>query len=230
MKLLLLLAGLLCSGSAWSARTVFQAQCEDRIGATAVTLSSSGASYSIDNSLSYKALGRLKDNLRSGSYVLGLTRTESRIAVGVEGGMLSDPQSGYECIAPQISVSLTYVPIIIYVGSEFSPGTCAYQEILAHEMRHLKTYLDQLPKVETVVGAALRMRFPPKPIYAPAGQAKALLDQEMDGRWMPYIKNEMGKVERLQAAIDSPQEYSRLSKVCKGEVQLLIGPLKRNKR
>jgi hypothetical protein len=34
----------------------------------------------------------------------------------------------------------------------------------------------------------------------------------------------------LQAAIDSSQEYARLSKVCKGEVQLLIGPPKRNRR
>ena len=97
-------------------------------------------------------------------------------------------------------------------------------------MRHLKAYLDHLPKVETLVRAALKKRFSAKPIYAPAGQAKALLEQEMDGGWMPYIKYEMGKVEQLQAVIDSPQEYARLSKVCKGEVQLLIGPPKRNRR
>jgi hypothetical protein len=229
MKLPLLLAGLLCSGSAWSARTPFQARCED-LGPTAVVMTAGGSGYSIDNSLSYKALGRLKEHTPGGSYVLGLTRTESRISVAVDGGMLTDPQTGHECIAPKISVSLTYVPIVIYVGSEFRPETCAYQEILAHEMRHLKTYLDQLPKVEAVVGAALKQRFPAKPIYAPAGQAKALLDREMDRRWMPYIKNEMTRVERLQAAIDTPQEYARLSKVCKGEVQLLIGPPKRTTR
>jgi hypothetical protein len=226
----LLLAGLLGSSSAWSARTPFQAQCEDRLGATAVALTAGGAGYSIDNSLSYKALGRLKEHTQAGSYVLGLTKTESRITVAVDGGMLTDPKTGHECIAPKIAVSLTYVPIVIYVGSEFRPETCAYQEILAHEMRHLKAYLDQLPKVEAVVGAALKKRFPAKPIYAPAGRAKALLDQEMDRQWMPYIKNEMIKVERLQAAIDSPQEYARLSKVCKGEVQSLIRPLKRNTR
>jgi hypothetical protein len=229
MKLLLLLAGLLCSGSAWSAGTPFQAQCE-RLGPTAVVLAAGGTGYSIDNSLSHQALARLKQRTPAGSYVLGLTKTESRIALAVDGGLLSDPHSGRECIAPTISVSLTYVPVVIYVGSEFGPETCAYQEILAHEMRHLKTYLDQLPKVEAVVGAALKKRFPARPIYAPAGQAKALLDQEMDGRWIPYIKNEMMKVERLQAAIDSPREYARLSKVCKGEVQLLIGPPKRNQR
>jgi hypothetical protein len=225
----LLLGGLLCCGSAWSARTPFQAQCEDRLGATVVAVTAAGAGYSIDNSLSYRALGRLKEHNQAG-YVLGLTKTESRITMAVDGGMLTDPQSGHECIAPKIAVSLTYVPIVIYVGSEFRPETCAYQEILAHEMRHLKTYLDQLPKVEAVVGAALKKRFPAKPIYAPAGQAKALLDQEMDRQWMPYIKNEMIKVERLQAAIDSPKEYARLSKVCQGEVQSLIRPRKPDPR
>jgi hypothetical protein len=230
MKPLWLLAGLLCSGCALGAGTPFQAQCDARLGSARVTLATGDAGFRIDNSLSYKALGRLKDNRPpAGSYVLGLTKTESRITIAVDGGMLTDPLTGQECIAPQISVSMTYVPVVIYVGSEFRPETCAYQEILAHEMRHLKTYLDQLPKVEAVVGAALKKRFQAKSIYAPAGKAKALLDQEMDGQWMPYIKNEMIKVERLQAAIDSPQEYARLSKVCKGEVQLLIGPPKRSK-
>jgi hypothetical protein len=230
-RLLCLLAGLLCSGSAWSARTAFQARCEDTLGPARVALSAHGMGYRIDNSFSYKALAGLKDaSPPAGSYVLGLTKTESRIALAVDGGMLTDPQSGQECIAPKIAVELSYIPVVIYVGREFRPETCAYQEILAHEMRHLKAYLDQLPKVEAVVGAALKQRFQAKPIYAPAGQAKALLDHEMNAQWLPYIKNEMMKVERLQGAIDSPQEYARLSKVCKGEVQLLIGPPKRNKR
>jgi hypothetical protein len=83
----------------------------------------------------------------------------------------------FECIAPQIAVSLFYSPIVLYVGSEFSPGSWAYQEILAHEMRHLKTYLDHLPKVESVLRPALAI----------------------DSGPLPYIKNEMGRVELLQA-------------------------------
>jgi hypothetical protein len=46
---------------------------------------------------------------------------------------------------------------------------------------------------------------------------------------MPFIKNEMVKVERLQAAIDTPQEYARLGKVCAGEVQSLIRPAKQKR-
>ena len=62
--------------------------------------------------------------------------------------MLQDPVSGYECVAPQIGVTITYVPVVIYIGREFPPGTCAYDEILKHELRHLKTYMDYLPRVE----------------------------------------------------------------------------------
>jgi len=171
----------------------------------------------------------MKGRARAGQYVLGLTRTESRVSINVGGRLLSDPASGYECIAPHIEVRLTYPPIVVYVSREFRPGSCAYEEVLAHEMRHLNTYLDYLPKVEARVRAALAQRFEGKPLYARIGQAQALLQREVDRGWMPYIKNEMAKVEALQAAIDSPQEYARLGKVCGGEVQLLLRPPRRSK-
>jgi hypothetical protein len=230
MKALLFASILLCCHGAWGARTAFQVRCEDTIRKTVSVLTARQDGYSVNNSLSYRTLSRMKGVEQADSFVLGLTRTESRMAIGLDGPILSDPASGYECVAPQIRVSLYYIPIIIYVGSEFAPGTCAYQEVLAHEMRHLKAYLEHLPKVEGVVKAALVKRFGDRPLYAPAGQARQLLEQEIDSGWMPYIRNEMARVEQLHAAIDTPQEYARLSKVCKGEVESLIGPAQRTRR
>lgn len=218
---------LTCANCCWAARTPFQARCEDSIGKAISVLTSAQNGYTINNTVSFHGLTAMKPGGGRNAYVLGLTRTESRMAIKLHGAMLSDPASGYECVAPNITVSLFYSPIVVYVGREFSPGSCAYQEILAHEMRHLKTYLDHLPKVEVTVRAALSRRFDNKPLYAPAGRARALLQQELDTGWMTYIKNEMAKVEILQAAIDTPQEYARLSKVCAGEVQSLIRPAKR---
>jgi hypothetical protein len=231
MKLPLLLAGLLWATSACgAARTPFQARCEAALGATVASLSASDGGYTVNHTQSYKALTSMKGREAGHGYVLGLTRTESRVQLGVNAQILADPASGQECLAPKLDISLSYVPIVIYVGSEFPAGSCSYQQILAHEMRHLKAYLDHLPKVESLVRAALKKRFTAKLIYAPAGQGKALLEREMEVEWLPFIKNEMEKVEQLQAAIDSPQEYARLSKVCQGEVQLLIGPPKRIRR
>ncbi len=228
MKWLLLLA-ILCMGSAAQARTAFQARCEDTIGHSVSVLSSSGNGYRIDNSHSFHGLSAMKGDRSPGSYVLGLTRTESRVAVGVQGRMLTDPVSGYECVAPRLEVKLSYLPIVVYIGREFAPGTCSYREILAHEMRHLDTYLKFMPQAEKTVGAALARRFQGKPLYAPAGQARAMLQRELDTGWLPFIKNEMVKVERMQAAIDTPQEYARLGKICAGEVQSLIRPAQRKR-
>ena len=217
---LLLLAS--ASASVFAARTAFQARCEDTIGKAVSVMTTRQSGFSIDNTRPFQALTTLKGPAPKNSYVLGLTRTESRVSINVGGPRLTDPKTGYECIAPKISVSLYYIPFIIYVGREFVPGSCAYKEILAHEMRHLNAYLDHLPKVETVVRAAMAARFNDRPLYAPGGQVQALLKREIDNNWMPYIKGEMVKVERIQAAIDTPAEYARLSRVCKGEVQSLI--------
>ena len=208
--------------AAAQARTDLQARCEDTLGSTVSVLSSRQQGYRLDHTRSYHDLTRMKGSARRNAYVLGLTHTESRVSIKVEGKMLSDPASGYECIAPRVEVLLYYLPIVVYVGREFPPGSCAYQEVLAHEMRHLNTYLDYLPKAEARVRAALAQRFQDKPLYARLGQAQALLQRELDTGWMSYIRIEMARVETLLAASDSPQEYARLGKVCAGEVESLI--------
>ena len=212
---------LVVAAAAAQARTPFQARCEDTISKTVSVLSSQQNGYRIDTTRSYRTLSQMKAGAR-GSVVLGLTRTESRVSIGVGGAMLTDKASGYECVAPRIDVDVNYLPIVIYVGSEFPVDSCAYREILAHEMRHLKAYQDHLPQVETKVRAALARRFGNRPLYAPGGQARILLQREIDTQWMPYIKAEMAQVEVVQQRIDSPQEYARLGKVCRGEVQSLI--------
>ena len=213
----------LSSGSALAAsRTPFQIRCEDDISKTVSVLTAQQNGYTIDNTVSYRTLTSMKGGGGPNTYVLGLTKTESQVALGSGGPLLEDPVSGYECIAPQISVKLYYVPVVIYIGKEFPYGTCAYGEILAHEKRHLKTYMDYLPVVERTVRAALTNRFGNKPLYAPGGQAKRLLVSEIDTGWLPYIKGQMEQVEVLQAAIDSPQEYARLGKVCNGQIQRIL--------
>lgn len=224
-----LLCALLCTCVTASARTAFQARCEDTIGKSVSVMSSKQDGYRVENGYSIHGLSAMKGDRARGSYVLGLTRTESRVTIGIQGRMLTDPASGYECVAPRLEVKLHYLPIVVYVGREFAPGTCAYRAILAHELRHRDIYLDFLPRAEKVVGDALARRFEGKPLYAPRGQARALLQREIDSGWMPFIKREMAKVEPLQASIDTPQEYARLGKLCAGEVQSLIRPAKRKK-
>jgi len=230
MKSLLFVLALLGSDSAWAARSLFQVRCEETISRAASTLTTRHSGYTVDNTRSYRSLTAMKGNAPANAYVLGLTRAQSSMEVKSGGPLLRDPLSGYECIAPKVEVQLYYNPITIYVGREFAPGTCAYQEILAHEMRHLKAYLDHLPKVELVARKAFAKRFDNKPLYARAGEGSVALQREIDTGWLPWLKREMVKVEAQQAVIDTQQEYMRLSRVCKGEVQSIIGPATGSRR
>jgi hypothetical protein len=231
-----LLALLLLTGAdEASARTPFEARCEaGQLGLdtdsrpAAVQIASDDNGYRVDNSLSWRTLTRMKPE-PAGGYVLGLTRAESRVAISVEGAIVASPDTAEECLLPQLAVRLSYPTIVMYVGSEFAPGSCAYREILTHEMRHLKAYVDYLPKVESRVRATLGRRFDAHPVYARRGQSLSRVQAELDGRWMPFIKQEMGKAKALQAGIDSSGEYARLSKVCQGEVQSLIGSTRRSR-
>jgi hypothetical protein len=218
-----------------AAEDSFQARCEagqpgPAGGARrpAVSVEAHDSGYRVDNSLSYRALTQMKHPAPEGGFVLGLTRAESRVAISVEGAILDDPGTGQECLRPQIGISLSYLPIVVYIGREFEPGTCAYREILAHEMRHLKAYIDYLPKVESRVRETLTRRFDARPVVAPRGAALASVQQELDGRWMPFIKGEMARAKAPQAGIDSPSEYARLGKLCQGEVQSLIRSTRRS--
>ena len=219
--------------AAWAgpaaARPAFESRCADAAHEAVTTFATRASGWRIDNTLSYRDLTRMKRPGARNGFVLGLTRTESRVAIQADGTLLQSPDGTMECVLPRIAVTLYYQPIVVYVSREFKPGSCAYDAILAHEMRHLKSYLDYLPKVEVRVRGKLAGRFAGKPLYARAGESRRLLQREIDRNWMPYIKAEMGRVERLQATIDSPREYARLSKVCQGEVQSLIGSTRRSR-
>jgi len=210
-----------------AARTPFEQRCIEAAHDATTVITTRENGWRIDNTVSYRQLTQMKRPVVSGGYVLGLTRTESRVAIQVDGSLLASSDGTVECVMPRIAVTLYYLPIVVYVSSEFAPDSCGYREILAHEMRHLKSYLDYLPKVEEQVRTRVGRRFAGKPLYARTGETRTLLQREIDANWMPFIKAEMGRVERLQAAIDSPQEYARLSKVCQGEVQSLIGSTRR---
>lgn len=223
--LLLLVLGLSCN-SAVAARGFFQAMCEDKMKPPAAVVRSQSNGYSIDNTVSFRQLPTKTQNRPpANGHVLGLTVTKYGARIAYRTNIMRNPVSHYECTTAEIEVNMAYEPTVIYIGKEFQPGTCAYGEILAHEMRHLNTYFDQLPKVEAVVRAALERRFSGKAVYGPPGEAEAALKREIDEVWGPYFNAQMKKADQAHDAIDTPQEYARLSRVCKGEVQSFIAPV-----
>src|SRR5438128_2291183 len=69
-----------------------------------VSVEAHDSGYRVDNSLSYRALTRIKRPVPAGGTVLGLTRAESRVAISVEGSILDDPETGQECLLPKVGI------------------------------------------------------------------------------------------------------------------------------
>ncbi len=224
MKLRMACALLLAASGAQAApaRTPFQIRCEDTISKTVSVLSSQQNGYTVNNQLPYRALTARTGSMDNRMQTLGLTVTKGVYRATLGGPILQDPASGYECVAPRVTIQLNYSPVLIYVGNEFAPGTCAYKEILTHEQRHLKAYMDNLARVEKVVKNALDKRFAGQPMYAPSGTAMSALEHEINGTWFPFIQAEFDKGKIEQNKIDSPQEYGRLAQACNGEIAAIV--------
>ncbi|MFS2003657.1 hypothetical protein ACEN9F_08520 [Duganella sp. CT11-25] len=223
MKALLAIACICAAAGAQAAeRTPFQIRCEDTINKTVSVLSSTQNGFTINNQLPYRALTAKAGSIDGRMQTLGLTVTKGIYKASLGGPVLQDPASGYECIAPKVEIKLNYSPVLIYVGNEFVPGSCAYNEILTHEQRHLKAYMDNLARVELAVRDALSKRFEGKPLYAPSGTAMSALEHEINGTWFPFIRDEFEKGKAKQAEIDTPDEYARLGKACNGEISEIL--------
>lgn len=169
----------------------------------------------------YKSLGVLAAALaRPGKQVLGLTRGNAVVKFESHSPTLRDRNGQWECASPQVVVSYGFSPLTIYVASEFLKGSCAWQEIYDHEMRHVIAYRQHIVNIEAALTESLQRRFVNSGIWRGAtGQFNATLQSEMNERWLPYIKREIARVEAAQALIDTPEEYARVAEACQGEIK-----------
>lgn len=219
----LLLVGLLPSHAIAAAPAdSFEQRCEREMQPH-IEVHTHRAGFIVHNTISSRVLISRGHMVHSGQIVMGLTSSSTRAEINIDGPGLADVESGRECVAPRIEVDLSYQPLDVYVAREFHPASCAYREVFAHELQHVKVYADHLPIIEQVVRDELVRRYGGRPLYAARGKALATLELQMDTWLRPLIKSELAKVEAKQLALDSRDETERLSHMCQGQVSSLMG-------
>lgn len=160
---------------------------------------------------------------RPGLQVLGLTRGKAVVRYENKMPALTDLSGRWECSSPQITLHYGFQPLTVFVAREFAAGSCAYQEIHAHEMRHVDTYRKHSAAIEQEIVATLQQRFVAKsPWRGPTGEMQQRLAQEMEQRWIPYISRLLNKAEADQALIDTPEEYEKVAASCQGEIRRIL--------
>lgn len=210
------------SASAAPAASTFEQRCENEM-LPVIAVRAQRLDFKVHNTVSARVLNTRSASASAGQAMLGMTASSTRADIAIDGPGLSDIASGRECIAPRITVELSYQPLDVYVAREFHPASCSYREVYAHEMQHVKIYQDNLPRIERRVRDELISRYGGRPLYAPRDKALAMLSDQIDTWLRPLIQTELAQVEAQQRALDSRAETERLSHLCQGEVASLMG-------
>lgn len=195
-------------------------ECE-QLPKPSVTVKLLEETIALNTQYSVKSLNNIGALLtRSGQQVLGLTRGNAVVRFSAATAIYLDRTGRWECASPQLALSIGFSPMTVYVAREFPEGSCAYKEIYDHELRHVKTYQDHLKTIEKDLSETLNRRFATgSPWRGPAGEARVRIQRELDERWIPYVKREIGRVDAAQALIDTPEEYARVAESCAGEIK-----------
>lgn len=192
----------------------------DRLPPPSVTVKRLQEPFIMNTQTSYEALTSMSSQVRPGSRVLGLTLGRAIVLFEANTHSYKDRTGQWECASPQLTMTYGFKPMTVYVAKEFPAGTCAYNEVYQHELRHVNAYEDHLKNIEQELTETLNRRFATGgPWRGPVGQAQERLQREMEERWIPYVKREISRVEIAQSLIDTPREYARVMNACNGEIK-----------
>jgi hypothetical protein len=181
------------------------------------------SSFDINNTVSSHLLNTRYRYASVSQLALGLTDGTTRSEITFDAPGLMEHGSARECVSPRIYVQLSYSPLHVFVAREFSPYSCSYRVIYAHEMQHVGIYRTEFAALRKMVQEQLVRRYGNQPLYARAGGGLPQLEHDVDGWLRPLINHELARIDALQSALDTPEESFRLSHACNGEVASLVG-------
>lgn len=152
------------------------------------------------------------------SQVLGLMNRELELSMEREYGYVA-VEDQYCYWVNSVMLTLRYRTLEVYVASEYSPRSCAYQAILAHEQRHVKIakkYVTRYaPRLRSVL-TSLRIPKPGSAKLAPSmDRARADMDTVFTELLAPVFEELNAEHQKAQARADLPQEYARVRRRCK---------------
>lgn len=207
----------------------YKVKCEMK-EAPQINVIARGVDRIIDNSMPISELTKFKPMLNSkGPYgdnvethIQGLTHGRIGVEGGYEFATQTWPDLEKVCMyASKVDVKITLDPKI-YIAREYAPGSCEYNAVLGHEMKHFKTDRDLVNKytniiVKAVNNTLIKVGYSHGPYDV--SQLPALQKQIggiIESVIQQFSQN-MNKERRvLQAQVDSLAEYQRVDALCPG--------------
>lgn len=147
---------------------------------------------------------------------LTLSRVEWRSEITVRAQAGAGGQGSAVCAVPaELRIRLIHVEHGIRLAREVPPGGCLAAEVMAHERRHAEVNRRTLRETAIELRATARAFAQRAETRAPDINAAALaLQQELAQVLEPALERLRAAREAGHAAIDTVDEYRRLSRVC----------------
>lgn len=107
----------------------------------------------------------------------------------------------------------------VYIASEYKPGTCRYRTTVEHELKHVAVdakLLDEFaPKIESAARLAAKNAAPDRPVPTSGLESvRADINRKIEEALKEPIAELHIERRKRQQAIDTREEYDRLSRQC----------------
>ena len=136
--------------------------------------------------------------------------TESRLRI------LEETSSGRTCATPDVDVVLSMRPATVYVARELSGDACQHEATRQHEMQHVAAYRELLDEAAVQLRAELPAAVAASWTGPTATDVRARFDDALRGYMREFMRAQHERLAERQALIDSPEEYARVARACRG--------------
>lgn len=212
--------------SSVSAATDFERACERILEPAYVAVDAEFRKWTLDKTVGLLELQKKAGSLAKNGTILGLTT--ARFSISFEWKQNIHTAGGQSCMRPRILARMAIAPQTVYVAREFEQNACVYENILAHEMRHVRVNQDYLQRAARYLERSLSEFFGDRVFYGDGPTMKKQLEAAVRESWMPMAQAVFNQSRGAQERIDSREEYARNQTICGGAVPRILRGIWKN--
>ena len=168
-----------------------------------------------DDSQSLAALTAKSGSAHATHQTFGLTTARFGQSTDIQLNVVDGRGGWRACGMPRVRIELSMQPVTVFIASELTAQPCQHDVTLSHEMKHVEVFRQALE----FAARDLEREFPVA-IAIELRQAKD--PSELQQRFVVSVRNYLAQfmqerermLDHSQAAVDSPEEYARLSTTC----------------
>lgn len=163
---------------------------------------------------------------------LGLTRYEPILGISAPLVSMQLPDGTTCAYVDHVDVTVGYQNVIVYVASEIPQDSCGFGEVMGHEQKHINVNQQILQEYAPRISDGLGVYLQTNAVFIEQDPQDALnLLREKMQETLKTIMDEMSadNVAR-QAAVDSVEEYQRVSNSCGGQLRGIVAQFMRVRR